>query len=64
MVVYSDWLNLALPYIIISNRAMAKVASFPSSPCFSVLQATESWAGPGNEASRYSVAQTLVAITH
>ena len=35
------------------------VASFPGSPCartkngkerFSVLQATESWAGPGNEA--------------
>ena len=31
------------------------LASFPGSPrartCFSVLQATESWAGPGNEAS-------------
>ena len=53
MVVYSDWSNLALPYMIISNRAVAKVASFPGSPRFSVLQAMESWAVPGNEVSRW-----------
>ena len=31
-------------------RSTLSVASFPSSPRFSVLQAMENWPGPGNEA--------------
>ena len=34
------------------------IASFPGSPVrvrFSILQVTESWTGPGNEASIFSV---------
>ena len=35
-----------------NERSCIGVSSFPDSPhALSVLQATESWAGPGNEAS-------------
>ena len=44
------------------------LALFPGSPrvqtknCFSVLQATESWAGPGNEASQIQAAHFLLVL--
>ena len=49
---YEDW---ELDY---SHRMLVHIALFPgptqlSIACFSILQATESWAGPGNEA-RYT----------
>ena len=46
-------LMVSLNYSALRCCTYTYIASFPSPARFSILQATESWVGPGNEANAY-----------